>query len=182
MTALHLDRDGAQRIIGMADEPAMQALEAILSRQKAGAAGQRLFDVPGLSTFLQTPSPVGEIAAAVLGDRTRPVRAILFDKTAETNWSLAWHQDRVVAVRERVDVPGFGPWSRKDGILHVAPPFEVLRRMLTVRLNLDEVPADNAPLLIAPGSHQLGRIAEADVPSVVSRCGSVACVAGRGDG
>ena len=54
--------------------------------------------------------------------------------------------------------------------------------MLTVRLHLDEVSADNAPLFIAPQSHQLGRIAKADVPSVVSRCGSVACVAGRGDG
>ena len=54
--------------------------------------------------------------------------------------------------------------------------------MLTVRLHFDEVSADNAPLLVAPGSHRLDRIAEADIPAVVRGCGSVGCLAGRGDG
>jgi hypothetical protein len=35
--------------------------------------------------------------------------------------------------------------------LYVAPPFEVLARMVTLRLHLDDVPATNAPLLVAPG-------------------------------
>ncbi len=34
---------------------------------------------------------VGEIARTLLGAPCRPVRAVLFDKTARVNWSLVWH-------------------------------------------------------------------------------------------
>jgi ectoine hydroxylase-related dioxygenase (phytanoyl-CoA dioxygenase family) len=63
----------------------------------------------------------------------------------------------------------------------VAPPFEVLSRMITLRFHLDRTPSTNAPLLISPGSHRLGRIAEADIQAVVERCGAVACLAEAGD-
>lgn len=105
----------------------------------------------------------------------------MFDKTPGMNWVLGWHQDRTVAVRARHDLPGWGPWSTKAGVAHVEPPFAVIERMMTLRIHLDPVPADNAPLLIAPGSHRLGRVPEAEIDSVVRRLGSVACVADRGD-
>lgn len=53
--------------------------------------------------------------------------------------------------------------------------------MVTMRLHFDDVPATNAPLLVAPGSHRFGRVAEADVSEVVRRCGTVACLASAGD-
>jgi ectoine hydroxylase-related dioxygenase (phytanoyl-CoA dioxygenase family) len=117
----------------------------------------------------------------VLGDDCHPVRAILFDKTAATNWALGWHQDRPIAVKERVAVDGFETWSVKSGMQHVEPPFALLSRMVTLRVHIDPVSADNAPLLIAPGSHKLGRIAEDNVRDVVRRCGTVACLADPGD-
>lgn len=58
------------------------------------------------------------------------MRAVLFDKTAITNWALAWHQDRTICVRERVAVEGFGPWTIKRGMHHVAPPFNLLAAMI----------------------------------------------------
>jgi hypothetical protein len=94
---------------------------------------------------------------------------------------VPWHQDRTIVVRQHVEVPGFGPWTTKGGLLHVAPPYEVLARMVTLRLHLDAVPETNAPLLIAPGSHRLGRIAEADVAATVQRCGIETCCAEAGD-
>lgn len=78
-------------------------------------------------------------------------------------------------------MPGFGPWSGKAGLQHVEPPFAVISRMVTLRVHLDDVPADNAPLLIAPGSHRLGRMAEADIEGVVRRRGVRACLATAGD-
>ena len=110
--------------------------------------------------LLASSGPVGVVAASVLGEACRPVRAVLFDKTTATNWSVAWHQDRTIAVMERVDVEGFGPWTVKSGLLHVAPPFDLLAGMLTLRVHLDPVPETNAPLLVARGSHRLGRIAQ----------------------
>jgi hypothetical protein len=49
---------------------------------------------------------------------------------------------------ERVDVEGFGPWTVKSGLLHVAPLFDLLAGMLTLRVHLDPVPETNAPLLV----------------------------------
>jgi len=55
-----------------------------------------------------------------------------------------------------VEAPGFGPWSIKEGVVHVRPPAEVLDAMLTVRINLDPNDESNGPLLVAPGTHQSG--------------------------
>lgn len=84
-------------------------------------------------------------------------------------------------MRTRHDLPGWGPWSVKAGIRHVEPPFAVIERMATLRIHLDPVPVDKAPLLIAPGTHRMGRIAEAAIDAVVRRCGTAMCLAERGD-
>ena len=135
----------------------------------------------GMADLLSPDGAIGGVAAAVLGQPARPVRAVLFDKSEANNWGLAWHQDRTVVVRERIDMPDYGPWSTKAGLLHVAPPFAVLAGMATLRVHLDAVDEANAPLIIAPGSHRLGRIAEADVPGVVERLGVLICEAEAGD-
>lgn len=46
-----------------------------------------------------------------------PVRALFFDKSSEANWLVAWHQDLSLAVRSRIEVPGFSAWSVKEGVL-----------------------------------------------------------------
>ena len=84
-------------------------------------------------------------------------------------------------MRERIDTPGYGPWSVKQGMLHVAPPATLLAGMLTMRVHLDAVPETNAPLLIAPGSHRLGRIAEDGIEAIVRNHASIACLADVGD-
>jgi hypothetical protein len=81
------------------------------------------------------------------------VRAILFDKTGPTNWTVPWHQDRSIAVRERIDAPGFGPWSTKAGVVHVQPPLEILQQMLTFRFHLDPCGSDNGPLRAIGDTH-----------------------------
>lgn len=53
--------------------------------------------------------------------------------------------------------------------------------MVTVRAHLDDVPATNAPLLIAPGSHKFGRVTVEDIETVVERCGIASCLAEAGD-
>ena len=116
-----------------------------------------------LGDLLATGGPIAGLAAQMLGPRARPVRAILFDKSAAMNWGLGWHQDRVIAVRSRLAVAGFGPWSIKRGVPHVAPPWAILSAMRTLRIHLDTVSTDNAPLLVAPGSHCLGIVPELDV-------------------
>jgi ectoine hydroxylase-related dioxygenase (phytanoyl-CoA dioxygenase family) len=175
-----LDRDGAQYLPEAATD-ALPAIEAAMAGLPKDRAGLRLHRLPELTVLLAAEGCIGRIAATVLGPATRPVRALLFNKSATTNWALAWHQDRTIVVREPREVPGFGPWTVKQGLHHVAPPIELLVAMVTMRVHLDPVSTDNAPLLIAYGSHRLGRIAEDQVNEVVGRSRVNACTADRGD-
>ena len=91
------------------------------------------------------------------------------------------HQDRTIAVRARHDTPGFGPWSVKAGVAHVEPPFEFITKMITIRAHLDDSDVDNAPLLIVPGSHRLGRIPAKQAAEIALRLGEAICTASAGD-
>ncbi|UYY76243.1 phytanoyl-CoA dioxygenase family protein [Sphingomonas sp. R1] len=177
--ALDFERDGAAHLAGAA-APFLARLHALAVTLPADKAGLRLHGVEGLAGLVAADA-LGAVPAERLGAAARPVRAILFDKSAATNWALGWHQDRTIAVRERIDVPGYGPWSTKQGLQHVEPPFALFASMLTLRIHLDAVSADNAPLLIAPGSHRLGRVPEAAIADAVARCGTAACLAAAGD-
>ena len=110
-----------------------------------------------------------------------PVRGIFFDKSATANWRVSWHQDVTLALARRVEVPGFGPWSVKDGIPHVQPPVGLLERMLTVRLHLDPADEDNGALRVIPGTHRLGRLATEPIRELRSRQPDVLCGAAAGD-
>lgn len=178
MTGLHLAEDGAQLHAGAAGEQVAR-IEQLLCDLPQDRAGVRIGDKAALGALV-LEGGIGGVAHRHLGRAVRPVRAILFDKSAAVNWGLAWHQDRTIAVREKREVPGFGPWTRKAGMLHVAPPFSLLARMITMRIHLDAVDAANAPLLIAPGSH-LAKVAETAIGETVAACGTVACLAERGD-
>jgi ectoine hydroxylase-related dioxygenase (phytanoyl-CoA dioxygenase family) len=177
---LDFHRDGAQ-LFKRAATDCLDELLAALAELPTDCAGIRLAGIAGLAPLLATDGPIGSIATSIQGHATRPVRAILFDKTPDMNWSLGWHQDRTICVKERIDMEGFGPWTIKQGMQHVAPPFELLARMVTLRVHLDDVPADNAPLMIAPASHRKGLVSEPVVQQVVQECGTYACLANRGD-
>ena len=107
---------------------------------------------------LQCRSPFAQLSAPSLGQGASLLGGILFNKTQSSNWKVTWHQDLTIAVRERREVDGFGPWTMKAGILHVQPPAEIMSRMLAIRLHLDESGPDNGPLRVIPDSHKEGRL------------------------
>lgn len=149
-------------------------LAALFDGWPAGRPGQRI-DAGRVMQLAGVRRLIADQASAM-----RPVRAVLFDKSDDANWALAWHQDRTIEVVERRDVEGFGPWTVKQGRVHVAPLVALLERMMTVRFHLDPVDTDNAPLLVAPGSHRLGLIPEDAIEDVVARQGEAMCQAEAG--
>jgi Phytanoyl-CoA dioxygenase (PhyH) len=180
LRSLTLGDDGAQWFEGAVKRDVAQ-LRAAFEKLPQDQAGIRLHGIESLRIHLAPTGPIGRIAAQLIGPHSRAVRAILFDKTRQTNWSLAWHQDRAICVKHKIDVPGFGPWTVKSGMLHVAPPTDILSRMITLRVHLDDVPITNAPLLIALGSHSKGRVPETEIGEIVSQATIVACLAKSGD-
>jgi ectoine hydroxylase-related dioxygenase (phytanoyl-CoA dioxygenase family) len=178
--ALTFDIDGAVRL-DRAALSILPELDALAARYPADRAGTRLHGDPALTALVAPGGILQRAATDKLGDGARAVRAILFDKSPAANWALGWHQDRTIAVKARREVEGFAPWTVKAGIAHVAPPFALLERMVTIRVHLDDVPQENAPLLVAPGSHHLGLVPESEMEAAIARCGTYACLAKHGD-
>lgn len=108
------------------------------------------------------------------------VRAILFDKTQDTNWLVSWHQDRTVAVSKRFDLVGWGQWTIKDGVHHVQPPIDVLEQMVTFRIHLDNTDSTNGCLRVMPGSHCMGLLRSSEIQRYVSDHAPVHCEASAG--
>jgi hypothetical protein len=174
------DSNGALHLPGGAAAELAQ-LRAAMERYPQDRAGLRIVGDVALQALLGPHGPIGSLIAKLCGLPLKPVRAVYFDKGDGNNWSLGWHQDRTIAVQDRVDHPDFGPWTRKQGILHVQPPFPIIAAMRTVRIHLDAVPQDNAPLLIVPGSHRQGLVSEHLVESHVQAGPIAQCLAEAGD-
>lgn len=125
-------------------------------------------------------TPVWDLIREVGGPGCRIVRAILFDKSPESNWLVPWHQDASIAVVERRDVPGFGPWAVKDGEHHCQPPHDVLASIFTIRVHLDPCVADSGPLRVVIGSHLHGLLDDDEMASCVRNGRSIEAVSSLG--
>jgi hypothetical protein len=145
-------------------------------------AGARSFDVSeGISELIGVRGSMGVLAARVAGRPAKPVRVLFFDKTPSSNWAVPWHQDRTIAVKERVDIAGYGPWSSKGGIVHVEPPISILQGMLSLRLFVDDCGEDDGPLEVAIGSHRYGRVPAREVPDIASKSRTFTATGRAGD-
>lgn len=142
-----------------ADElpPLIDECERLLVEEGVHRAGVRHVTEksPVLAALATSPALLALIEPILPGKPTL-VRSIIFDKTAEANWHVRWHQDKTIAVAARAEVPGYGPWSEKDGVPHVRPPAAIMERMLNVRLHLDATDDASGALRLAPGTHRSG--------------------------
>jgi ectoine hydroxylase-related dioxygenase (phytanoyl-CoA dioxygenase family) len=135
---------------------------------------------PSIARVAADPS-VLSIAAALLGKPANLVRALFFDKTADRNWSVPWHQDRTVTLNQRVEMPGWGAWTLKDGVHHVQPPRSVLDQMVTIRVHVDDQDRSAGCLSVVPGSHRLGILSHEDIDHTVVHATTMDCMVRAGD-
>ena len=141
-----------QTVEGLINSVESLETDATASRLRNGVpfARRNLLEFDFVRDLISSSSVRGLLDA--IAQSLVAVRAILFDKRESANWTVPWHQDRSIAVRERIDVPGFGPWSSKAGVVHVQPPAQILQRMVTLRFHLDPFPEGNGPLRVIAGT------------------------------
>jgi ectoine hydroxylase-related dioxygenase (phytanoyl-CoA dioxygenase family) len=84
------------------------------------------------------------------------VKSIYFDKPERSNWFVSYHQDLTISVDQRVDLPGFGPYTKKQDQFAVQPPLSILEQNFTIRIHLDDTDEGNGALKVIPGSHNKG--------------------------
>jgi hypothetical protein len=184
-----VQRDGYAIRPGVVDAGRVTALLEALERVRAGIAMQErggpyairnlLEVVPETRGLAELPA-LRALVEPILGPQAFVARGLLFDKIPSANWKVPWHQDRTIAVCGRIEVPGFGPWSRKAGTLHVQPPVTILEQMLSLRVHLDDCDAENGPVLVLPGSHRQGRLSAEAIRAWKEKCAAVRCAVPRG--
>jgi ectoine hydroxylase-related dioxygenase (phytanoyl-CoA dioxygenase family) len=121
-----------------------------------------------------------EMARAVLGSTTFPFRATFFSKTPKINWLVAWHQDRTLPIQEKREVPGWGPWSVKAGVVHAGAPASALENVLALRIHLDDCLKMNGPLRVLPKTHNLGLLSDQAIRDLAIELLPVDCLVPRG--
>lgn len=125
---------------------------------------------PGVVDLARRPGLL-EPLIWLLGSRAGVVRGLYFDKPPGRGWALPWHKDYTVAVRGHGLIGRFSKPTRKAGVPHVEAPADLLGRMVTVRIHLDDMTGENGPLRVIPGSHRFDRTAdELPRPPVVVHC------------
>lgn len=157
---------------------------ATLASRLAGVAHSRagarhLMTHPDVARIAGDPRLVS-IASRWLGGEALPFKATLFDKSPDANWLVAWHQDTALPLRHRRDVPGWGPWSVKAGVIYAKAPASALEGVIALRLHLDDSAATNGPLRVLPGSHCDGVLDHEAIQRLYETVRAKACLVGRG--
>lgn len=122
-----------------------------------------------------------KVASDILQGEAQLVRTIVFDKTPEANWLVNWHQDKTIAVSNKILLEGWGPWSVKEGIHHVQPPLSVVEKMITFRIHLDPADETNGCLRVIPASHKMGIVKQSFIRKMTVKQDGVSCIGDRGD-
>ncbi|HJW09973.1 MAG TPA: phytanoyl-CoA dioxygenase family protein [Holophagaceae bacterium] len=173
-----LEREGWARLPSMLGEAQLSDLEAELQVQ--GAFSRRPAPLGILASWLSRtalPAAVG----GVLGPGSRPVRAFWLDKNPEENWALAWHQDTTLAFAEAKDVEGFSAWVNKAHFFHAQAPADLMARMLSTRIHLDDALEAQGALKVLPGTHRAGRLSDAAIAEAAAAIPAVVLPAVRGE-
>ncbi|MCB2377139.1 phytanoyl-CoA dioxygenase family protein [Hymenobacter sp. BT635] len=166
--AADLQTQGFALLPGVLRPAETHALTAAIAAAPATGAGFRhskeLFairnvvgEVPALWPILAA-SELPQLLAVLFPQGCHLVKSIYFDKPAHSNWFVAWHQDLMISVDGKADLPGFGPWTHKAEGVAVQPPRFVLEDICTIRLHLDDCDAQNGALHVVPASHRQGPI------------------------
>ncbi len=134
--------------------------------------------LPVLATPSRSPVPLAPLGAwlaitalpaamrGLLGPTARPVRALLMAKGPGQAWSIDWHRDTTFAVAEPEEVPGFDGWIAKGPFYQVQAPLELVGRIRTLRIHLDDSGMAQGPLRVRSGSHRGEDRAPESVPAL----------------
>ena len=159
-----LDSEGAKKWIAELDqlfddtESNSKVSAAIKNRKGAVYAARNILsDLPECCRIAGLPV-LDSLLVEVLGPDYGLVRGLYFDKHPERTWSLPWHKDLTIAVKDNsLPTKEFSKPTKKSGVDHVEASQQVLESMLTLRVHLDRVTEENGPLEVAISSHLNGK-------------------------
>ena len=111
-----------------------------------------LNELPGLKNFLLNKNL--KTILNNINPKLFLTKAIFFDKPAESNWYVTWHQDITINVSSKIESQDYSGWTKKGEAYGVCPPDKILHNTVTVRVHLDDTNEENGALQVLPGSHK----------------------------
>ncbi|WP_116788291.1 phytanoyl-CoA dioxygenase family protein [Flavobacterium psychrotrophum] len=119
------------------------------------AIRQFLKEIPRAASLIFNKK-LNEVIRTIFGADYFVIKSIYFDKPGDSNWFVSYHQDLTISVKDKIETPGYGPWTIKQNQFAVQPPLPVLENIYTIRIHLDDTNEDNGALKIVPKSHAKG--------------------------
>jgi ectoine hydroxylase-related dioxygenase (phytanoyl-CoA dioxygenase family) len=133
-------------------QDAMQATAKCNPSEPTFAIRQFLKEVPKSTEFIFN-TPLQAIIQGLFGNSYFVTKSIYFNKPQQANWFVAYHQDLTIAVNQKIDLPNYTGWTRKQQRYAVQPPIEILENNFTIRIHLDDTDENNGALKVIPKSH-----------------------------
>jgi len=153
---------------------------SVLRRDDIVYAARNLIQVWPQAVSVWRRQPVIDFLRQVLGRQFGLVRVLFFDKPPEQTWSLPWHKDLTIAVRNnQLPSSRFRHPTTKAGVPHTEAPEDLLENMVTARIHLDDVSMTNGPTRVQPGSHRAGKSVSFDETgsrTLTANQGDVLCI------
>jgi hypothetical protein len=81
---------------------------------------------------------------------------ILINLRVQNGGGVKYHQDRRIIVDKKIDSKVFNDWFEEKDQLMVRAPTEVLQKIVTIRIHLDDTDITNGSLQVIEGSHKKG--------------------------
>lgn len=175
---MKFQEDGFTILADVISSETCDELIAAISARDLGKPGSR--GLLGNKVIARTADVLRQqlLGLGLLGEQHRPVQCSLFAKGEGMNWSVTPHQDLSIPLADRVDVLGWGGWSKKENVWFAQPPAALLEDLIAVRLQLDANASETGPLEVVPGSHANGRLASASVSEYAKH--RIKCLVPRG--
>ncbi|PTT01762.1 phytanoyl-CoA dioxygenase [Pedobacter sp. HMWF019] len=139
-----------------------QLLQVVDQADTSGKTFRKSADLFAIRQFLkELPGAIGLIFNTdfkaliqdLFGKDYFIVKSIYFDKPEQSNWFVSYHQDLTISVDKKVELEGYGMWTVKQNQFAVQPPLEILKKIYTIRIHLDDTNENNGALKVIPGSH-----------------------------
>ena len=182
VTKQRIDADGFAVLPGALRPSEMDTLRADLDKtplHRSRAGARHMLGNASVAALAADPRLL-EIVRQVVGAEARPFRATLFDKSPTSNWLVVWHQDTALPLRERHELPGWGPWSVKEGVIYAHAPATALEQVLALRVHIDDSNDRNGPLRVLPGTHTMGVLTDDAIERLASQIAAVDCLVAAG--
>lgn len=108
------------------------------------------------------------------------VQCTFFNKSPTSNWFVAFHQDRSIPVNVTSSGKEWPGMSIKEGMQFVHGTDDLLKRMMAIRLHVDDSTLDNGPLRVIPDSHRSGTFTTDEIDAIRNASPEVALTVRKG--